>query len=265
MKTILKKKDILRIASFNILNGGEKRLKDISKVIKEINPDVCGILEAVGWEKKKDYFKKFANGLGYDFFNLAIANSKYNIAIFSKIPIKIKKIKKGIRHIVLEAIIDDGSFKKFNIFFVHFSPVSEDARLLEVEEILKYIKKDSKAIVIGDFNSLSASDSYDEKNLLKIFQKNNIKKFGDNKLSFDVIKKIESSGLVDTVDYLKCPFVATTPTSSNKDISHATNIRLDYAFLTKNILKYLRKVKVLRNGIADRASDHYPIFIELSK
>lgn len=265
MKTLIKQKDNLRIASFNILKGGEKRLKDISKTIKGINPDVCGILEAVEWQNKKTFYKKFANNLGYDFFDLVIANSKYNIAIFSKIPIQMKTIRKGIRHVIPEVIIKDGSYKNFHIFFVHFSPASEDARLLEVEELKKHIRKSSKAIVIGDYNSLSPLDPYNKKELLKIFKKNNIVKYGINKLRFDVINKIESLELIDATKYLKYPFITTTPTPSNKDISHTANIRIDYAFLSKNILKYLKKVEVVKSRVADTASDHYPIYIEFSK
>ena len=257
--------NMFRIASYNILYGGENRLKRISGVIKKINPDICGILEAVNWQNKKDYYKKFAKNLGYDFYTLAVANSKYNIAVFSKIPLKIKSIKEGIRHTILKAEIKIGPFKGVDIFFVHFSPISEDARLLEMEKLLKHIGKDSQAVIMGDFNSLSSNDPYNKKNLLKTFQKKNIAKFGIDKLRFDVIKKIETSGLTDAVKYLKTPFMFTTPTLSNKDINHIANIRIDYAFLTKNIIKYLKKIEVFKNSINEKASDHYPLYIELLK
>jgi endonuclease/exonuclease/phosphatase family metal-dependent hydrolase len=255
----------LRIASYNILKGGDKRLGYTSKVINGMNPDICGVLEAVGWQDKKTYYKKFAKNLGYDFFDVAIANSKYNIAIFSKIPVKIITIKKGIRHVVLEAVIKNGPFKGLGIFFVHLSPVSEDARLLELKELLKYVSKLPSAIIMGDFNSLSVNDPYDKKNILKIFKKNNITKFGINKLRFDVIKKIESSEFLDVMKYLKNPLIATTGTPSNEDINHIAGLRIDYAFLAKNTLKYLRKAKVFKNSIAGKASDHYPLYIELRK
>lgn len=254
---------MLRILSYNILHGGGKRQKKILHIIKKINPDICGILEAVGWQNKEKYFKHIANNLGYDFFYLAVANSKYNIAIFSKISLKLKLVTRKIRHIFVKTTIIRGSFKGFNIFFIHLSPLSEKARLVEVEELLKYITKSSKAIIMGDFNSLSSSDPYNKKELLKIFQKNNIKKYGEKRLYFDVIKKIESSRFIDAVKVFNHPFEPTTPTPSNKDFNHATNIRIDYAFVTKNIIKNLKKIEVVKNKITNQASDHYPIFIEL--
>jgi endonuclease/exonuclease/phosphatase family metal-dependent hydrolase len=259
-----RKTEVLRIANYNILNGGKGRLKDISKVIREINPDICGILEAVDWQHDEKFFKTTANELGYKFFKIAVANSKYNIAIFSKISLGIKIIRKGFRHVVLKATIKNGLFKDFDVYFIHLSPISEDYRLLEVRKLLRHIKKSDKAIIMGDFNSLSSYDPYDKKSLLKIFQKNGIKKYGTDKLRFDVIKKIKSVKLVDAMNYLKKPFITTTPTSSNKDINHIANIRIDYAFFTKNILKYLKRMEVFKSSSTERASDHYPLFIELS-
>lgn len=151
------KSNILRIASYNILHGGKGRLDSISKVIKKINPDICGVLEAVGWQEK-GFTQKMAKKLGYDFSYLALANSKYNIAIFSKIILKTKTIKVGFRHVVLQATIKYDSKKEINFFFVHFSPVSEDERIFELNKLLKITKKLKNVIIMGDFNSLSPND-----------------------------------------------------------------------------------------------------------
>lgn len=265
MISMQKKENILRIASYNILGGGKTRLDSISKVITEINPDICGLLEAVEWQNDIKHYKDIANNLGYSFFNLGVANSKYNIAIFSKVLLTIKTIKKGIQHVVLEASVESGPFKDLHIFFVHLSPISEDNRLLEIEELLKYIEKLSEVIIIGDFNSLSPHDPYNQEELLKIFKENKVTKYGTQILRFDVIKKIESSGLADAANYLNYPFTASTPTPSNQDINHIANIRIDYAFLTKNILQHLKNIEIFKNNIADEASDHYPLFIDLLK
>ena len=261
----MSEQNTLRIASYNILAGGENRLDFISNVIKEINPDICGILEAVGWQDKKEYFTKYANDLGYDLFEIAIANSKYNIAIFSKIPLEIKTIKQGFRHVVLEAKVKSGPYEGLSIFFVHLSPKLEDDRLLELEELFKNISQSEEVIIIGDFNSLSPHDSYDKDKLLEIFNAKNITKYGTDVLRFNVIEKVESFGFIDAANYLKYPFTASTPTPSNQDINHAANIRIDYAFLSKEILECLNKIEIVKNSVADQASDHYPLVINLIK
>jgi endonuclease/exonuclease/phosphatase family metal-dependent hydrolase len=262
MKT---EKKLLRICSYNILYGGKDRIDDIVKVIKKIKPDICGILEAEDWQNNKKNFKKLAKNLGYSFFDIAKANSKHSMAIFSKLPLNIKSIKMGFRHVVIHAILRDGPFKGLSISFVHFSPVSEKMRLSETANLLNYLSKFSEKIIIGDFNSLSPYDPYDKNLLLKIFKDKKIKKFGTKNLRFDVVKKIEASGFVDSMNYLKRPFIPSTPTSSNLDTQHAAKLRIDYAFLSKNLLSYLKNSKIFINKDANKASDHYPIFIELQK
>src|SRR5687768_3230951 len=106
-----RKSNRLRIAVYNISNGGKERLNYIKNVIKEIGPDICGILEAVGWQNDEKRFVNFAKNLGYKIFNIATANSKYNIAVFSKLPLEVNGIKEGIRHVILEAALKSGPFK----------------------------------------------------------------------------------------------------------------------------------------------------------
>lgn len=254
---------MLRIAHYNIRDGGKEQIDNVFKVIQQINPDICGILEAVGWQEGIESLKNKANVLGYNFFDLALANSKYNIAVFSKFPLVVKHIKKGFRHVVLEAVIQSGPFSGLSIFFVHFSPINEDDRLLELTNLLPYVSEFSQVIIMGDINSLSANDSYDHKVLLSQFQKNNVVKYGTDVLHFDVINKIESLGFTDASSHLNYSFTTTTPTLSNKDINHNMPIRIDYAFLSKNVLKNLSKIEILKNSITNEASDHYPLYIEL--
>ncbi len=164
-----------------------------------------------------------------------------------------------------EVVVSEGPFKDLSIFFVHLSPALEDDRLLEVQDLFKNVEKTSEAIIMGDLNSLSPHDPYDHQSLLKIFKNNNVIKYGTETLRFDVIKKIESFGLIDAATFIKYAFTSSTPTSSNKDMNHAANLRIDYAFLKNNLTQYLTKIEVVKNKNTELASDHYPLFIELHK
>ncbi|MEI7765482.1 MAG: endonuclease/exonuclease/phosphatase family protein [bacterium] len=261
MKKVLQSK--LRIAHYNILNGGEERLDRIQEVIKEIDPDICGILEAVDWQKEKNYFKNFAQKIGYQSYKLVEANSKYNIAIFSKVPILIKKLTQDFRHVAVQVILKEGKYKGLCVFFVHLSPISEEARLKELKKLLIYVKKHPEVIVMGDFNALSLKDPYNHKKLLHSFKEKNIVKYGVDQLRFDVVKKIESFGLFDSMNYLKIPFTFSVPTLSNRDINHAVALRVDYAFVTNGLLKHLKSAKIFKDKTSDIASDHYSFYIDL--
>lgn len=258
------KENKLRVASYNILHGGEKRLNKIFKVIEEIDPDICSLQELVGSSERIRLIKNKASRLNY-YFYIAFANSKYNIAVLSKHPLKVKTIKKGFRHVAVNARVKSGLFSELEFYFVHLSPVSEDLRIAEIERFKKQVGLSKKTILMGDFNSLSWRDPYNKDRLLKTFQKFGIKKYGIERLRFDVIKKIESMGFVDGAYYLKSKFKPTTPTISNKDINHIAKIRIDYAFFSKDISNLVNKYKVVKSGVVEAASDHYPIIIELQK
>jgi exodeoxyribonuclease-3 len=147
---------------------------------------------------------------------------------------------------------------------VHLSPVSEEARLLEIKEVLSRAKKFSKSIIMGDLNSLSPHDSYNTENLVKILKEKNIIKYGENVLRFDVIKEIENEGYKDVRMITGQAFIPTTPTPYNKDPYHVAELRIDYAFVSNNMLGEVKKYEVIKDKKTDYASDHYPIYIELN-
>lgn len=257
----------LRISHFNILNGGEHRLDEIFQTIQEMDSDICGILEAVSWQdaNRGEEVRRRGKELGYPYFFLAKANSKYNIAVFSKLPLETEVINNRVRHVILRARIQDGPFSDFQFFFLHLSPGSEEDRLKEVDVLLKKAPSSSPVILMGDFNSLSFHDAsqYEKEDLLGALRSNGIEKYGLEALRFDVIKKIEQAGFSDVFQCLHIPFQSTAPTLSNKDLAHAANLRIDYGFINQAGIPYLSGASVFKKNISDLASDHYPLVIDL--
>ncbi len=254
------KTDELSIMSFNIFNGASDRIDKVLEVIKESNPDICGILEAVNWNEEDISLRKKFLSLGYPFFKVFRANSKYNIAVISKKDVTFSDIKKDIKHVVVCLKI-----KELDIFFVHLSPISEEERLLELKEIFCHLNKKSKSIIIGDFNSLSYSDVDDYKSLLNSFQLRKIKKFGINVINFDVIKYLENNNFVDSLKILNKPYEFSVPTPFNQDLSHSEKIRIDYAFLSSNLIDDISNFEIIKNDLTDSASDHYPILLKIKR
>lgn len=260
----MKKEEILKIFCLNMLKGGVGRMSHIQRLIKDLRPDICGLLEAVGDKKRIIFFEKFAKKNGYKFY-FAKANSKYNICVFSKLELSVKLIKKNIRHVAVQGKILEKNFKETKVIFVHLSPKTEDDRLKEIQEILSTKEIKNKTIIMGDLNSLSIQDGYNENILIKNLIKHSIHKFGDINIRFDVINKVIKNGFVDAVFYKKKKPVYTVPTSSNKDYTHAVKIRIDYAFVTKDLVKKIITAYVVKNRHSEKASDHYPLFLELKK
>jgi exodeoxyribonuclease-3 len=120
---------------------------------------------------------------------------------------------------------------------------------------------------MGDLNSLSSLDNYDEKELLKEMKKLNTHKFtsrfGESHLRKEVISKIQEFGLVDALKLFSDKFEYSVPTTFNKDVDHITKLRLDYIFVTNDLKKFVKDIQIIRNDETDRLSDHFPILIEI--
>jgi len=254
---------------YNLDHGGRKgnnlyaRWPALIKTIKSINPDIAVLLECWDWEEKKQ-FKKFAEKLGYPYYYFSSSNTKHHIGLVAKIkPAKIKKYRKNFHHSVLQAHFDQPL--DFNIFGVHLSPKTEAARLEEAKRIIKLAESNQPAIVIGDFNSLSPLDGYNEKKLIGQFQKNNISKFGKNKLEKRAIAKILKAGLIDIykIQHQDKKLHYSVPSQYCQDCDHAAKMRLDYAFIDKSLIKIVTASKIIKNRLTDKSSDHYPLVLEL--
>jgi len=57
--------------------------------------------------------------------------------------------------------------------------------------------------------------------------------------------------------------VFTAPTEVNEYNAH-TNMRLDYIFISKSLKSYLKSYEVIKNALTQKASDHFPVLLELS-
>lgn len=252
-----------RIGHYNILKGGEDRIDLIIKGIKKEKFNICGILEAVGWHNNQEYFSKKFKEIGFDYFYLAKANTKYNIVVVSKLPLKIEIINDNVKHVAIKASMEE---KNLDIFFVHLSPVSEEERLNEIEIILNKIKEEKEVLILGDLNSLSPDDAYNKQALIDFFSQHQIKKYGDNDIETKVIDKLQHEDFIDIFKLFNKDFIASVPTLSNTDQNHAIPLRIDYAFVRGNsLIKKIASCKIIKNKVFNQASDHYPLILEIKK
>jgi exodeoxyribonuclease-3 len=144
----------------------------------------------------------------------------------------------------------------------HLTPYTENLRHPEIDLILKHQSQFKNNVLMGDMNSLSPDDNYDP-SVIKDFNDMQAKKFTtDGKLRFDVIGKILSAGYTDSAVKLGKNKESTAPTSINEYGAHS-NMRLDYVFLSESLVPYLRDYKVIKTDLTNKASDHYPVVVEL--
>ena len=249
----------MKILYLNIFEGAKEkeRFNKIISFVKKIKPDILALSELDGWKynqnKKLNTFKKKTN-LPYS----NIPNK--NTGIFSIYPIlKVTNTK----HSMTKAEFKIKN-EKISLTALHLNHKSENTRLEEIKTLLKHISPNEKLIILGDFNSLSPLDKYNEEELLKYLKKIKLKKFGTTKLRKDVHKKLLNLGLIDTTKKFSKSFEHSVPTKFNKEKDiHFTKLRLDYIYITPNLLPKLKSSEIIRNKETNQLSDHFPIMAEL--
>lgn len=252
----------MKLMTYNILDGGEGRLDLIISAIKNDLPDVLVINEANNFVADDNkVLKKVAVETGLSHYAIAPTEWGYDVAIFSKSPLKKSEVLMPGKRAAISVEIDS-EFGPLSVVGAHLSPDSGDMRLMESKTITDAQKKNRNRIIMGDMNALSRQDNYDSK-IISGFNKKQLQKFTYNgKPRFDVTDAISKAGYHDASVHLKKNKETTVPTPSNKDIAHA-DLRLDYIFVSEPLASHLTDYKVVKNDTTDKASDHYPVIVTI--
>ncbi len=251
--------------TYNILNGGEDRFESIIKVVSSENPDFLVINEANGFEKNGNQkLDKFSEKTGLLHFKLALSGEyDYHTAVFSRYPFKEVREIKTLRNAGILVVIET-KLGEISIAGAHLTPYTEDLRLSEIDLIANQQKQYPNKILMGDMNSLSVIDGYNEK-MIKGFNNTQLEKFTtDGKFRFDTINKITSLGYVDTAVIFGKQKECTVPTKINQDEAHLINMRVDYIFVSDSLKNKVKSYSIIKNALTEKASDHYPVVIEFA-
>ena len=251
--------------TYNILNGGEAGLDLVIDIVKKESPDYLTINEANAFsDKNNKLLKEFADRTGFKYYELGISGEyDYHVAALSRYPLKhVQKPQPLMRACVISLI--ETALGKISVASLHLTPYTEDLRLPEMDLILSYQRTFKNKILMGDMNSLSPNDDYNP-DIVASFNDIQTKKFTtDGKLRFDVIGKILSNGYIDSAVKLRKNKERTAPTAINEFSAHS-DMRLDYVFISESLAPYLLEYKVVKNDRTEKASDHYPVIVELQK
>lgn len=252
----------MKLMAYNISNGGENRLDLILEIIKKEYPDFLVVNEANGFDKD-DKLNQFSKGVSLPYSKLSLSGEyDYHTAIFSRYPLKEVKEIKSLRNAGILAVVET-EFGEISIIGAHLSPYTEDSRLPEVDLIINQQKQYPNRILMGDINSLSDRDSYNEE-IINGFNETQLNKFTTNgRFRFDVINKIASSGYLDSAVIFGKQVIPTVPTGVKQDEAHLTDMRVDYIFISDSLKDRIKSYSVIKNKITEKASDHYPIVIEI--
>lgn len=269
----------IKIGWYNVLRGFHnkkpdgsftfepRRLEAARNVITVMRPDILFIGEGdfnplckIKGPKIKtiDYQKEF--NFPYVYYSKPDETSRKGEVILSRFPIGINNFsEKDITYLKTWFLIEG---KKVNIDLIQPYPtILEKDKAEWVTKVLDKIEE--PYILLGDFNALSPRDRYKVDVLTKEFtafngSKEKAEANARDILSCAMLKKVISAGLTDSYYVCNEKYDSTIPTKRYNITDNKTGMRIDYIFCSRTIR--VLKSGIVKNKLADMASDHYPIF-----
>ncbi|GCE11389.1 endonuclease/exonuclease/phosphatase family protein [Tengunoibacter tsumagoiensis] len=180
-----------RIVSYNILAGGYdllnnniKRTEQLLQMIRPVQPDIVGLLEAIHPAMKDGprVIDELAEGLGMQLVEGGPAPRvrDYRLALLTRLPILSTKIHERPGRIlrpVIEVCVEDENGQPLTVFVTHLAAAFNrgrgggGVRMREVREVLD-IMAEARAsgqphLLMGDFNSLAPREPFKGSNLIR--------------------------------------------------------------------------------------------------
>jgi exodeoxyribonuclease III len=243
----------LRILSYNIRRGGAGREEPLAAVIRSASPDVVVLQEAT----RPDVVERIARDSGMQQWS---ARAGKSLALMSRAPVAhVAAHRPRIsRHAFLEVAPSETAWR---VFGVHLSAVhaawTERRRVYELRALLKAIARHQQGphVLIGDFNTVAPGDILDVRRLPHRLRA--LVWLSGGRIRWKTIATVLAEGYVDGFRYLNPDDLGyTLPTPE-------PHVRLDYAFIPGAFVRQLRSCEILKTADTARASDHFPLLLEI--
>jgi exodeoxyribonuclease-3 len=248
----------MKVLSYNILEGmvtdTTKGKKIFVEWIKDKNPDVVALQECNGFTQKT--LEELAASYGHD-YAVIVKENGYPVGITSRYPIiNIQKVNENMTHGFITASING-----YNFCVLHLNPHKYSKRRREIAQILQTLALQHKQwLVMGDFNSLSPLDSQ------RVAKSNFIIRQQEAALKNPAISNLVDGQYVDYAVQQAILDADFTDAGYTYDKSLIlSNTRIDYIYLSKNLVKKMLYCKFIYDDFTKKYSDHKPVILELKK
>ncbi len=264
----------IKILSYNVLYGLQKdsvqNIERYKQLVRELQPDIVATQEMNGWTQKT--LEELAKSYGHP-YALQSKEEGFPVALTSKTPlVNFKKVTENMWHSYIYAKV-----RGIHVFVIHFSPFSYQKRLEEVTNIIAQaaeIPAHEPILIMGDFNSLAASDrdhyGVDLLQDLKEREKNEarVRNLNNGQIDYSVLNKLVEAGFKDSYKVLHKEFESSLPTFKSgkaqiKQTNSGTPKRIDFLWCNDAAASRLTKSIILKNERTHYISDHYPVYVEI--
>lgn len=261
----------LRLVTHNVFYGftkrAEPRYSEWKRWMAAQAPDVVSLQELNGYTPEKLSADAAAWGHPH---SVLLKPDGFSTGITSRYPItSVKLLRDGFHHGLLRC-----RTAGIWIYVIHFHPSNyarriEEAALLRAD-IQSLEEASPRIILAGDFNGFSPVDRshYDsDLQLVPFFRRLDerspeARNLNSGSMDYGGIQAIVDQGFIDLLARERrsdMPFVGTFPTPLTADEDHGTDRRLDYIFVTPNLLPSVVSTVILRDAATERLSDHFPV------
>jgi sugar lactone lactonase YvrE/endonuclease/exonuclease/phosphatase family metal-dependent hydrolase len=260
----------LKIITHNVWYGftkkPEPRHENWLKWMASQSPDVVSLQELNGYTSAKLASDALAWGHTY---SVLLKEDGFPTGITSRYPITdVKRIREGMHHGLLRCRIRGIWF-----YVVHFHPSDFARRVEEAAHLQADIASlqdvEPKIVLAGDFNGFSPADREHYKRdtqLIDFFRllddRDKSRNLNFGKLDYGGLEAVLSQGFVDLVASYRdrnADFIGTFPSHLVNDENHGTDRRLDYIFVSANLISAVASAAIVRNEQTELLSDHIPV------
>jgi exodeoxyribonuclease III len=260
----------LRVMTYNIKNGGRDgrtsdRLDLIIAVINETRPDMLALQE-LGDLPATGRMPDLAEAVEMQPFP---ARSWFGqpVAILVRPPGRVAGVAPVRRpfHHAAQRLVVGTSGGPLRVLSTHLYPYSGGRRLAEARWVAAACgaRANELTLLMGDLNSLDPWTDHRERigRLPPEYRRRHLRPHS-SAVDSRAIAALDRAGLVDLFLGVGGGDPETAPTRHGGG-AEFSGMRLDYLFGTPRLAALVRRCTVLRGGMADRASDHYPVVADL--
>lgn len=258
----LKEQDVLKVMSYNILEGFKNDAKlrqEFADWVTTYDPDIILFQEARNFTDAA--FATFAKSFGHDHAVLS-KTIGFPTGITSKEPIT--DVRKVIQTGVLHHGYVTGVTSGVRVYAVHLCPfeLSDDRNVnrIDRQDEINIIMNDvmqysQNAIILG--GDLNAHNGFD------------VESFGEGfryaERDHGVYNTIKNAGFYDSYPVLNNDFKATIPVAEIAVNGPNKGARIDYLFTNDMLKNNIVFSDIIYTKTTDRISDHYPTYMEIKK
>jgi tetratricopeptide (TPR) repeat protein len=262
-----------RVVSYNLWDGflkqPEPRHERWLRWMGDQRPDVAALQELNGYTPER--LAAEARSWGHE-YSVLLKEDGHPTALTASTPITdVKRIREGMHHGLLR-----GKIRGIYFYVIHFHPSNYQRRIEEaallLEDVARLPEPNPRVILIGDFNGFSPEDRFHyetDPDLEPFFamldqRDRGARNLNAGRLDYGGIERILEAGYVDLVARFRAPgsFMGTFPTELRRDENHGTDRRIDYVFVSGNLVAAARSAAILRDDTTALLSDHYPLIAE---